>query len=66
MGKCVEATQGRKGHELVELLSSCRSVIADLDTTKEGIETIYCEGGVEIGRCDRCEIVQSRQTDRFI
>ena len=62
VGKHVEAIHDRPCCKLVRPLGDCRFVVVDFDTIKENIETIYCEGGIEVCGCDRREVVQGQQT----
>ena len=66
VGKHGEAVRDRRCCKLVRPLGDCRFVIVDFETIKENIETIYCEGGIEVWGCDRREVVQGRHTDGFI
>ena len=66
VGKHVEAAHGGHSYKLLKLLSDYRIVLADCDVTREDVETICHEGGVEVSRCCHQEIVQGQQTDRSI
>ena len=65
VGKQVEAAHGGRSCKLLEPLSDCH-IMVNFDATKEDVETIRHEGGVEVSRCRRREILQGQQTDRSI
>ena len=65
-GKCVEAAQGRCRCKLLQPWDDRYILTGDSDTTDEDAEAICGKGGVEVVRCRRCEVIQGRQTDRFI
>ena len=66
VGKHVEAAHGGRSCKLLEPLSDYYIVIVNFDTTKEDVEAICDESGVEVSRCCHWEIVQGQQTDRPI
>ena len=65
VGKQVEAAHGGRSCKLLEPLSDCH-IMVNFDATKEDVETIRHEGGVEVSRCRHREILQGQQTDRSI
>ena len=66
VGKCMEAAHGGRSCKLLEPLSDYYIVIVNFDTTKEDVEAICDESGVEVSRCCHWEIVQGQETDRPI
>ena len=65
VGKHVEAARGGRSCKLFKPLSdSC--INANFHATKEDVETIRHEGGVEVSRCRHREILQGQQTDGSI
>lgn len=63
VGKCAEATQGSYCCKLFHPLSDRRSVVGGFDTTGEDIEAACNKGGVWVGQCCYCKVIQGRQTD---